>query len=321
MPVTRIPVPDGNHLGVACLLLEAAGEVRWSNAAASELTAPPGNSPRTLSELVHAEDRSEVATMLTLVAAKGRAAGVVRVRDAQNGGQKYLQIILVLADGGEAGIRLARDWTAEPPGLPVPEYGFVPVGGVFVQAWDVTSLVLYQRELEAEVLTDLLPGVPNLRMFLILLSQELLTSSRSRPPTAVFYAAVDDFDQVNDVHGRQIGNGVLVELAKRWQGQLRDDDTLARIGGDEFALICSNLKDWAAAFTIVDRLRAAATEPIATSAGDVHVSVSMGVAFAEESSDRPGAAATLLALAGARVLRSEAHQVGRPQSVEHVNPG
>jgi diguanylate cyclase (GGDEF)-like protein/PAS domain S-box-containing protein len=88
---------------------------------------------------------------------------------------------------------------------------------------------------------DTLTGLPNRRLLMDRLRRAQLNSMRQRTPFAVLFIDMDDFKQVNDLHGHDTGDKLLVEVARRLEMCVRQNDTVARLGGDEFVVILEDL--------------------------------------------------------------------------------
>lgn len=99
------------------------------------------------------------------------------------------------------------------------------------------SLMKSQKELENLSNTDPLTNLPNRRLFNALLQHAISTALRTRQHLAVLFLDLDQFKQVNDTLGHDVGDALLQEVALRLRAILRDSDTLARIGGDEFNIL------------------------------------------------------------------------------------
>jgi diguanylate cyclase (GGDEF)-like protein/PAS domain S-box-containing protein len=102
---------------------------------------------------------------------------------------------------------------------------------------DLTIKKTYEHRLVALAYHDPLTGLPNRRLFKELLSQALSQAKRTGKELALLYLDIDDFKQINDTMGHDIGDQFLQEFANRVRGCLREIDTFARMGGDEFTIL------------------------------------------------------------------------------------
>ena len=136
-------------------------------------------------------------------------------------------------------------------------------------------------------LHDPLTGLPNRVLMVQLLEHAFRAGRRSQKISAVFFIDLDRFKQVNDTHGHQIGDELLVAMAERLTGLLRPGDSLARLSGDEFVILCEDLADQSAADPIAVRLHAELARPFALSGVEVTASASIGIAFTGEGIDSP----------------------------------
>jgi diguanylate cyclase (GGDEF)-like protein len=144
---------------------------------------------------------------------------------------------------------------------------------------DITALKVYERELEHIAHFDVLTDLPNRVLLADRLRHGMAQAQRRGNLLAVVYLDLDGFKAINDKHGHAAGDLLLVALATRMKQALREGDTLARIGGDEFVAVLIDLEDAPACQPMLMRLLAAASQP--TSFGDLslQVSASLGVAF------------------------------------------
>ena len=95
---------------------------------------------------------------------------------------------------------------------------------------------------------------------------------------------IDNFKEVNDAYGHACGDEVLVELASRLLDQMRPEDMVARIGGDEFVAVFGNLSDpFDAAQKMAERLHSIVTEPVRVDGNDFHMTISVGIAVVQGS--------------------------------------
>jgi len=138
---------------------------------------------------------------------------------------------------------------------------------------EAEEIVLYRANFD--VLTDL----PNRGLFDDRLVGVLAMARRHRRNVALMYIDLDWFKNVNDSLGHAAGDGLLAEAAKRMEKCVRDADTVARFGGDEFALILSDLNDPGEAEEVARRVNKALAEPFELPEGTANVSGSIGIAI------------------------------------------
>ena len=99
------------------------------------------------------------------------------------------------------------------------------------------------RDADHRSLHDSLTGLANRTLLLDRLAQTLARSARHHTRLAVLFVDLDNFKLINDSLGHQVGDALLVKVSHRLREQLRNTDTAARFGGDEFVLICDDLRD------------------------------------------------------------------------------
>ncbi len=147
------------------------------------------------------------------------------------------------------------------------------------------ELAVSNRRLEHAAMTDLLTGLPNRRAGMDALQRFWSASQRTGQPVATLMIDVDHFKSINDRHGHAIGDQVLQEVARAIQAAARKDDSVSRIGGEEFLLVCHDA-DPRAALLAAERLRRMVRELRITVANvEIQTSVSIGVANREKSMD------------------------------------
>jgi diguanylate cyclase (GGDEF)-like protein len=146
-------------------------------------------------------------------------------------------------------------------------------------ATDISQQKMRERRLEHLATHDALTGLPNLNLFSDRLAHELHLARRGNRPFAVLFLDIDCFKELNDGIGHERANRVLSELAVRLFSCVRAIDTVARYGGDEFAIIVTNLNDSGEVKAVVDRIREAMRQPFALPGANVVVTVSIGVAM------------------------------------------
>jgi len=144
---------------------------------------------------------------------------------------------------------------------------------------DITALKTHQKQLEHIAHFDALTTLPNRVLLADRLHQAMAQEPRRDQLLAVAYLDLDGFKSINDMHGHEIGDQLLIALASRMKAALREGDTLARLGGDEFVAVLLDLADASACVPLLNRLLSAAAAP--TPVGDfvLKVSASLGVTF------------------------------------------
>ena len=144
---------------------------------------------------------------------------------------------------------------------------------------DITTLKEHQNQLEHMAHFDALTGLPNRLLLSDRLHQGMASAERRAQTLAVVYLDLDGFKSVNDLHGHETGDQLLIALASRMKQGLREGDTLARIGGDEFVAVLIDLVDGDASVPLLNRLLAAAAQPVQQGDLIIQVSASIGVTF------------------------------------------
>jgi diguanylate cyclase (GGDEF)-like protein len=142
---------------------------------------------------------------------------------------------------------------------------------------DVTAQRLAERALAHQALHDPLTSLPNRALLLDRLTQGLARLGRDGTTLGVIFLDIDRFKVINDSLGHEAGDEVLVAVAHRLHRLLRQGDTIGRIGGDEFVMLCEGLTGEEEAVAIADRVGHAMTVPVRS--GEVVVSVSAGIAI------------------------------------------
>ncbi|WP_111766161.1 GGDEF domain-containing protein [Nakamurella deserti] len=132
-----------------------------------------------------------------------------------------------------------------------------------------------------EALHDPLTGLPNRTLMVERLRHACERSRRSGLAAAVLYIDLDGFKAVNDTLGHTAGDQLLVAVSTRLRSLLRPPDTLARLHGDEFVLMCEDLAEPAHAADIARRLQAVLDEPLAVGGTDVVLRASVGVVLTD----------------------------------------
>jgi diguanylate cyclase (GGDEF)-like protein/PAS domain S-box-containing protein len=141
-----------------------------------------------------------------------------------------------------------------------------------------------QEAIRHQALHDELTGLPNRTLFLDRVAHALERSDRHPQQLAVFGIDVDHFKLVNDTLGHEAGDELLRLIATRLASAIRRSDTLARVGRDEFAVLCEDLPSEVVATRIAKQLMAAFEEPVVLDSDDQIVSASIGIALSNGES-------------------------------------
>ncbi len=173
---------------------------------------------------------------------------------------------------------------------------------------DVTERRRYERELTRLAMTDPLTGLPNRRAFVEALLRERERARRYGHPTAALLCDIDHFKRINDGHGHEVGDRALVAFGAAARACLRESDLIARMGGEEFAVLLPETTV-EAALASAERLRAAiAALRLPVAEGELRFTVSIGVAALDPAWDDATAV-----LSEADKALYEAKRLGRDQ--------
>ena len=142
---------------------------------------------------------------------------------------------------------------------------------------DITDLKTQQRQLEHIAHYDALTQLPNRVLLNDTLKQAMSRSKRTGSPLAVLYLDLDGFKLINDKLGHSEGDKALISISQQLNGVLREQDMLARIGGDEFVITLTDLESKDAYKAIVERLLCAASKPYQVDDHHFSLSASIGV--------------------------------------------
>ncbi|HEX2700670.1 MAG TPA: EAL domain-containing protein [Acidimicrobiales bacterium] len=171
------------------------------------------------------------------------------------------------------------------------------------------------EELRAQALRDPLTGLPNRTLLIDRLAHALHRLRRRQGAVAVLFCDVDRFKVVNDSLGHHAGDELLVAVAHRIESGLRAGDTATRFGGDEFVVVCEDVRDEVQAAAVAERLAASLAEPFLLRGEDIYVTASVGVAMSFDPDEDPRA---LVRDADAAMYEAKAQ--GRARCVVFDNP-
>ncbi|EIC20757.1 bifunctional diguanylate cyclase/phosphodiesterase [Thiorhodovibrio frisius] len=150
---------------------------------------------------------------------------------------------------------------------------------------DISEIKAHEGELDHLANYDALTELPNRRLLSDRLEQALAGTRRSERFIAVCYLDLDNFKPINDQHGHEVGDEVLIGIADRLRKLMRAQDTVARLGGDEFVLLFTDLARAEDCHLLLERVLAAATTPILSHGVAHRVSASIGVVLSPPDVD------------------------------------
>ncbi|HEY0533798.1 MAG TPA: GGDEF domain-containing protein [Actinoplanes sp.] len=169
--------------------------------------------------------------------------------------------VILLAAAGTIGFLVNRSALHNPS-----------LNGVVINARDVSETRAFQERLAHEAQHDALTGLPNRRRM-----QDALDSALRQDTVAVLFVDLDGFKPVNDAHGHEAGDELLRQVAQRLSACVREQDVLARVGGDEFVVLMPGVLGWEDAESMAARIRRAVEQPFLIDGGEVLIGASVGL--------------------------------------------
>ncbi|OOZ38382.1 hypothetical protein BOW53_15765 [Solemya pervernicosa gill symbiont] len=151
--------------------------------------------------------------------------------------------------------------------------------GAVVNFSDITMRKAQEERIWHQANFDQLTGVPNRSLFIDRLTTVLDQARRNNALLALLFIDLDRFKPINDQHGHDVGDVVLQTVARRIQASLRQSDTVARIGGDEFVAILPSVESSSDARIAVKKITASIKRPMEIDGQSISVGVSIGIAL------------------------------------------
>ncbi len=215
----------------------------------------------------------------------------------EHGAVDYLRCRCVRVDGTSFPAELNSSLTRDPAGEP---------SGTTATIRDVTDRAAYEEQLQHLALHDSLTSLPNRTLLRDRLEQALLNRRSADSPVSILFVDLDEFKAVNDTFGHHHGDEVLKEVSRRLQSQVRESDTVARAGGDEFLLVLPGA-DTTAALVRAGKILRSLGEPIELEGQQIIVGASIGIANRPDHSDE---LSTLLRFADIAMYRAKREKSG-----------
>jgi diguanylate cyclase (GGDEF)-like protein/PAS domain S-box-containing protein len=152
---------------------------------------------------------------------------------------------------------------------------------------DVTARKRFEEELQHLAFHDWLTGLPNLALFRDRLEHAVSTADRTGSKVALIYLDLDRFKAVNEGHGNNAGDRAIQQVSRRLLACFREEDTVARIGGDEFAVIIERLSGPAQLTHMLERLSSSMRTPLQVDGHRFEIEASIGAAILQGGADEP----------------------------------
>lgn len=154
---------------------------------------------------------------------------------------------------------------------------------------DITEQALAEEKIWHNAHHDLLTGLPNRRLFLDRLEQEVKHAKRRSQPIALLFMDLDGFKDVNDSLGHEAGDRILAEVAERLADCVRANDTVARLGGDEFTVILTGVEQRQDVEIVAQGIIDILAMPFHIGQQRIQISVSIGISFYPDAASSPDA--------------------------------
>jgi diguanylate cyclase (GGDEF)-like protein/PAS domain S-box-containing protein len=184
--------------------------------------------------------------------------------------------------------------------------------GLIAYLTDITERKLAEERLHHLAYYDELTGLPNRTLFAKLVDQALMVAQRNEATGCVMFVDLNRFKLINDTLGRRIGDELLCQVAQRFRAALREEDLVAHLTGDEFAVGLFDIRQHFEATTVAQKLQGALDEPFLIEGHDLRVGASVGISvYPQDGLD----AETLLRMADIAMERAKEGQVDLDDSV------
>jgi len=214
-------------------------------------------------------------------------------------GNSRLSYSDVILEADRPRVRAPSSAHAGPPARYALEYRIVRADGVIRHVWergtpvldvsgqviayegfieDITERVGDRARIEHQANFDSLTGLANRHLLNDRLTQAILHAERTRDKVAVAFVDLDQFKIINDTFGHELGDELLRAMAERLTGCVRQADTVARQGGDEFVLLLTAYRDSEELLAVIQRIHSAIALPWQAGRREFHVTCSVGIA-------------------------------------------
>ena len=161
------------------------------------------------------------------------------------------------------------------------------VAGIVLTFHDITQRKAFEQDLRHLAFYDPLTNLPNRALFMERLDHALMRAERRNRPVAVLFLDLDNFKVINDSLGHQIGDALLVAVARRIQDCLSSEVTVARLGGDEFTILLDEITGVSDATRLAKKISVQLEMPVSLANQDLFTTTSIGIALSTPGLDRP----------------------------------
>lgn len=162
---------------------------------------------------------------------------------------------------------------------------FARILGLNVVVQEITERKRVEETMRFRALHDPLTDLPNRMLFMDHLNLRLAEARRSRKALAVMFLDLDNFKNVNDTFGHLIGDKLIREVADRLKTSVRETDTVARIGGDEFIMLAGDIDQTRDAASVAEKIMALFEEPFVLEHHEILVTASMGISVCPDDDE------------------------------------
>ncbi len=144
---------------------------------------------------------------------------------------------------------------------------------------DISELKRKEKQISIMAYSDALTKLPNRAALEMRLAKAISRADRENLNLAIFFIDLDNFKNINDSLGHDKGDQVLIEVAERLGNTIRTEDTLSRLGGDEFILLSENVENESAVYNLGNRLLASLNQPVTLGPSTIYINASIGISL------------------------------------------